>query len=110
MSQTGAKRHLAVINEITQAKDALGGRTGVWAEFASIWCSLTPVSGSERWYAKEKHATATHKAYTRYIGGVDTKMQFVVRGRTFVIVSIINIGERDKEMIFVIQEEADRDR
>jgi len=109
MSRVGSKRHLGVIYALVQAKDAMGGPTKQWAEFCKVWCSLIPIKGTERWYSDEKYATATHKVNIRYLHGIDPKMQLVARGRTFDIVSVTNIGERDKEMQLIVEEDANHD-
>jgi len=109
MSRVGSKRHIGVIQKLVKGKDAMGGLTKGWVEFTKVWCSLSPVKGTEKWYADELHATSTHKVYARYRPNIEPKMRMTIRGRTFEIVSSINIGELDKEMVLVVQEDADVD-
>jgi len=107
MSRVGSKRHLGVINALVKSKDAMGGRVRDWQEFCKAWCSITPIRGNERWYSDEKHATSTHQVVMRYRHGINPKMRLFARERTFEIVSVINIGERDKEMILIVEEDVD---
>lgn len=104
----GNLNHLATIEAYTQAVDSFGGTSGgAWATFGQAWVSILPLNGSEKYVSGEKHATATHKIRMRFLSGVNTKMRIKAKGRTFEIVSIINPGERDKELQLIVEEEAD---
>ena len=107
--RVGPMKHLGSIEEYVETTDSVGGVVKTWSLFSKVWCSISPLRGDERYVSAEKHATATHKVTTRYIAGVNPKMRLVVRGRTFEIISALNIGERDKTMQLVVKEDADDD-
>ncbi len=106
----GPLRHLSTIEELAQGKDTAGGIVKTWGNFAKRWASVRPIRGTERWYSKEKHSTATHEIIMRFAAGIDTKMRIQARGRIFDIVDIQNPDERDKMLRIIATEEADNDR
>ena len=110
MSQVGARRHMATIEQMVKGQDAAGGKTETWQTHAQLWVAIVPLSGRERYYSHERHAEATHQITGRYIAGVEPKMRITARGRTFEIVSALNVGERDKSLIIIATEEVDHDR
>lgn len=106
--RAGTLGHLATIETYTQAVDSFGGTSGgAWATFSQAWIGIFPLNGTEKYVSGEKHATATHKIKMRFLSGVNAKMRIKARGRTFEIVSVINPGERDKELQLVVEEKAD---
>lgn len=107
--RAGGLRHLATIENLVKGQDAAGGRMETWVEFTKAWCGIKPLSGKEKYYSAEKHATATHQITMRYISGINPKMRIVARGRVFEIVSVINDNERDRMLQIIAKEEADRD-
>ncbi len=107
--RTGSLRHLGSIEKYTESKDSFGATTKAWTEFFPVWCNIQPLRGNETYVSAEKHATATHQVTLRYKNGINPKMRLIVRGRTFEILSVINVGERDKMMQLTVEEEADHD-
>jgi len=107
--RTGTLRHLGSIEVYTETVDAVGGVTKVWTEFSKVWCAINPLRGDEKYVSAEKHARATHQVTMRYLHGVNPKMRLLCRGREFEVIASINVGERDKMMQLLVEEEADHD-
>jgi len=107
--RTGTLRHAGSIEKYTETVDELGGVTKVWTEFSKVWCAINPVRGDEKYFSAEKHARVTHQVTIRFLDGVNPKMRLLSRGREFEIVSAINVGERDKMMQLLVEEDADND-
>ena len=107
--RAGTLRHAGSIEEYTQTVDGFGGVTKVWTEFSKVWCAINPLRGTEKYVSAEKHATATHQVTIRYLDGVEPKMRLLSRGREFEVISVINVGERDKMMQLIVEEDADHD-
>lgn len=105
--RTGSLRHLITIQSYTETVDSFGGVTNTWAELIKAWASIMPLSGTEKYFSKEKHATATHQVKIRYFDGVNPKMRLLHGSRVFEIISVLNVGERDKQMVLIVQEDAD---
>jgi len=105
--KTGRLRHLCTIQMPSQTKDAAGGITKTWTEITKAWCDIRPVTGSEKYMSHQKYATATHEVFTRWIDGINPKMQLVARGRVFEIIAVLNINERDRMMKIIAKEVLD---
>ncbi len=105
----GRLRHIGSIEEYVETKDDLGGYSKAWTEYTKVWCAIHPLRGDEKYVSAEKHATATHQVTIRYKSGINPKMRLISRDRTFEIISVINVGERDKMMQLIVEEEADND-
>ncbi len=105
----GKLRHVGTIESYTEAKNSFGEAEKTWSEFCKVWCDIKPLNGNEKYVSAEKHATATHQVIIRYRDGVNPKMRLVSRGRTFEILSALNVNEQDKMMQLIVEEEADND-
>lgn len=106
--RAGNLNHLITVEAYTEAVDSFGGSSGgSWATFGQAWASILPLNGTEKYVSGEKHATATHKIKMRFLSGLNPKMRIKARGRTFEIISVINVGERDREMQLIVEEKAD---
>lgn len=107
--RAGSLRHLVTIQSYTEISNTFGEASKAWAEFSEAYANITPLKGTEKYLSKEKHATATHQVTIRYLDGVDTKMRIIYGSRTFEIVSVANVGERDRMMQLIVEEEAEND-
>jgi len=103
----GKLKHLGSIEKYVNTPDAMGGIAKQWELMTEAYCSLKPLNGNEKYVSQEKHATATHQVLMRYVGGLDTKMRLLVRGRIFEIKAILNINEEDKMLQLIVEEDAD---
>jgi len=105
----GSLNKLVSIEEYTETKDSFGAVTKTWTELSKAWANIVPLSGNEKYVSAEKHATATHQITIRYLAGVNPKMRVVYGTRVFEIVYAPNVGERNKMMQLIVEEEADND-
>ena len=105
--RVGTLRHFGTIEGYTETKDTFGAVSKAWSEFCKVYANINPLRGDEKYVSAEKHATATHQVTVRYRQGINPKMRLTLRGRTFEIVSVINVGERDKMMQLIVEEDAD---
>jgi len=105
--KAGRLRHLATIETYTETRNEIGSVTMAWSEYAKAWCDISPISGNEKYVSAEKHATATHQVYIRFIDGVTPKMRLAARGRVFEIKAVLNVGEKDRMMQLIVEEQAD---
>ena len=102
--RVGSLRHRVTIQSYTESTDSFGGVTQSWFEYSKAFANIVPLSGTEKYVSKEKHATSTHQITIRYIAGIYPNMRITHQDRVFDIVSVINVGERNK-MIQIIAEE-----
>ena len=87
---------------LTRTGDGQGGWTESWADFATVWASLNPVSAAERMYSQRIEMNVTHKIVIRKMDGLNSEMRIVFGTRIFQIHGIY----LDKEELWFINIDA----
>ena len=101
----GALRHQLTIKAINTTEDSYGEVTeDPTTTECTVWGSIEPLSGRELLLAQQIQATVTHRVRIRYHSGLDPSMQIVFGTRTFDILSIINLEERNRELEIMCRE------
>lgn len=106
--RSGLLRHRVTIQEYTKADNSLGEPIKTWANISgtpTVWASITPMSGSEFFTARQTATETTHRVVMRYMDGLDTKMRLKFGSRYFYILSILNKDERDAELEIMCRED-----
>lgn len=101
----GPLRNRVTIESYAKSRDGYGAEVETWSRFADVWASVEPLIGREYLAAKQIQAEVTHKIRMRYIEGLAPTMRIVWGTRTFEIVSIINVSERNKEIVIMATED-----
>ncbi len=86
----------------TQARD--GSMTTAWETFAIPWASVEPLIGREYFAREREQASVSHKIRMRHIPGITHKMRVAWGTRLFEIESVLNVGERDQEIVLMCSE------
>lgn len=102
--RAGYLRQYVTIEQLTQARNAVGELTETWETFATGWADIKPTSAAEQIRGGQLGQDITHKVVMRYVEGVSADMRLVHAGRTLAIRSVINRGERGAEMQLVCVE------
>jgi len=71
---------------------------------ASVWGSIEPLSGNELLRAQQTQAEVTHRVRIRYRTGITPKLRIAYADRYFNILSVINRGERNRELEIMCKE------
>jgi len=101
----GDLRHRLAIQSYSEARDAVGGITKTWTTAITVWGSVRPMSGNELAIAKQIDERVTHKIVIRHYSSLDTTYRITHDSRTFNIVNILNLQERDKMQVITAIEE-----
>jgi SPP1 family predicted phage head-tail adaptor len=101
----GPLRHRVTIRTYAKTRDSYGAEIETWEDFATVQASVEPRIGWEDMAAKQLTAQVSHKIRIRYIEGLLPTMQIEWLGRTFEISSIINVGERNREILIMATED-----
>jgi SPP1 family predicted phage head-tail adaptor len=95
--KAGELRHRITIQQKDLQRDALGGETSAWVDYAEVWAAIWPVSGREMMQDMALQGQVTHKIRIRYLDGVLAEMQILFGTRVFRITTPpINFEERNK--------------
>lgn len=73
------------------------------SEYSVAGC-VQPMTGREYQEAQKIRAETTYKITTRYFPNISTDMKVLFKNRTFEIVSVLNIEERNRELQIVATE------
>ena len=104
----GAYRHKVALDNPTVAPDGHGGYTQTYAPAdppvvdASI--EAASVRDLERATAGTVVASATHLVRMRYHAGVSARTRITFRGRTFEVLSVTDVDQRNVALILVCAE------
>ncbi len=77
MSNPGRLDRRIAIQQNTPTQDSAGQPIDSWADLATVWAEVVPVSGSETFQAKQVGAEAVAKFRIRYRSDIVRKMRVV---------------------------------
>lgn len=91
----GSLRHRVTLQSLTRTADGQGGFTEEWTDEATLWASVEPLKGYERFQAMQLQTPLTHAVTLRYRPGVTTAHRLLFGDRIFDVREVINEGERN---------------
>ena len=102
--RSGRLRHLMWLKEPTHTSDGMGANTTTWGTVEVFWGSVEPLRGRE-WIASGlENSEVSGKIVRRYKSGITPDMIVAFDSRTFQIVSVINVDERNIEQQLMVVE------
>lgn len=97
--KAGRLRHRVRIEQKSSTDDNQGGVTETWGLLDVVPAEVTPdLEGAENETASHTAQTIRHTVSMRYRTGVTPSMRLVFGERVLTILSVVNVGERDKEL------------
>lgn len=102
--RAGDLRHQVTIQQFESIDDGGGGHEEVWTDLTTVWGSVEPLNGKERYDAQQIQATLSHKIRIRYYPNLKPSMRVKFETRVFNILSIINFEERNRELQLMCEE------
>lgn len=104
--RAGQLRKRVAIQSYTATQDAYGAETKTWTTQRTVWAGVEPLTGREYLEARATTQTVTHRFRMRRQPDFDVTptMRLSYDGRTFDIESVLNIGERDREIVVMAVE------
>jgi len=92
------------LKEPTHTSDGMGANTTTWGTVEVFWGSVEPLRGRE-WIASGlENSEVSGKIVRRYKSGITPDMIVAFGSRTFQIVSVINVDERNIEQQLMVTE------
>ena len=98
MIRAGQKRHSVIIQKRTDSRGVTGEVVPSWSTYKTRRFEVRRLSDDERFSAMREEATATHSFDGRYTSGVTPLHRLSFDSRTFDIVAVNNIGERNRRL------------
>lgn len=95
----GLLRHQVEIFSLVETQSTnTGEMVQSWSSLGTVWASIESLKGQEKWAAAQRQSTIDTKITIRYLSGVSVKGKIVYGSITYMIESIINIDERNREL------------
>ena len=76
--------------------NALNQKSKSFVTVATVWASVAPVRGAERYELQKLHEEITYRVYMRYVDGIKADMFIQCEGRLFEIQSVIDVDFEHK--------------
>lgn len=102
--RAGTLRNLISIEKEEHTTNEYGEALSIWIEVQKAWASIYPARGTEKWQSAERHAKATHEIAIRFVPGITPKHRIKFGNRIFNIISVLNTGERNKQLKIIVEE------
>lgn len=93
-----------VIQTSSTSGDGQGGITETWADGATVWASIEPLKGYEKFQAMQLETPCTHKVMMRYRDDVTTKIRLKFGTRVFNVKEATNLFEQKTWMRLLVLE------
>lgn len=88
------------IQKVVEIQDSLGEPVVTWKNFANNrWAEVVNDGGNENFRGKHTIAEVDKTFKIRYLKGIVPKMRVVYGGEDYDIESIINVEERNRELL-----------
>lgn len=95
---SGRLRHRVQIQAPVETQNTYGEAEVRWQTFATVWANIEPLRGREYFAARQAVSEVEAKVTIRYRAGVTAKQKVVYGTEEYLIESIINIGDRNREI------------
>lgn len=103
--RAGTLRHPVTIQQASSGTySPATGSPGTWTTVATTRVSIEPMAGRERILALQTEGALPARMRLRYRPGIVPKMRVLWGTRVFEIVSVANLGERNREIELTVVE------
>lgn len=102
--RAGSLRHKITIQETTETRDTVGSVINTWSTFLVARAEINPRIGKEYFDSDRLNADNTVLFRIRYRSGILTKQRISWDSRVFDITSLINLRERNREILIMCEE------
>lgn len=90
----------------TKVPDGMGAFTVTWADAATIWAAIWPISANEQIQAMGQAMTITHRIRIRYRNTIKASWRISHAGKYFNIVSIVDPNMAHRWLDIMVKEAA----
>ena len=105
----GKLRHRVTLQEHISTRDSFGAEKEAWIDTAKVWASVEPLSGKEYFAAQQINAEVNIKVTIRYRPLIHPRMRVLFGVRVFEILSVLNIEEKNIQLVLMCKEVLDGD-
>lgn len=88
----------------TIGNDLAGEPVETWTTTRSEWGDLRPASVREYEQGQQMQSEITHVCWMRYFDGCNARQRLVIESRTFDVVGVFNVDERNRFLKWQLKE------
>lgn len=103
--RAGQLRNRISIEARAIAQDSFGDGKPSWTLVATVWGSLSPMSGQENWQANQVRPDVTHTIRIRHYADLTPRHRLRIGTRIFGVESILDTDNRHRELVVNCREE-----
>lgn len=82
-------RHRVTLQRYEQTRDEMGGVVETWADVATVWASIEPLSAREFIAAQSAQSQVSARIVIRYREGITAAMRILHNGRVYNIEGVL---------------------
>ena len=97
-------RHKITFLKNFGGKDEFGDPVDDWRTFTDVWAAVDPLLGNEYFTALTADSKVEIKFNSRYVPGVTNDMRIEYNGKTYEILSAVNIKGLNRELLCYCRE------
>jgi len=105
--EAGRLRHRITIQSRQLIDNSILEKVEQWSDYVTVWASVEPVTGNQFYAAKQLTSGVDGKIIMRYRDGILPTMRVLYDGRILTIVSLLTVGERNREIQIFYKEALD---
>lgn len=98
------RHRITFLKTIGTYKNSMGENVPDYKEVRTVWAFVAPKTGREYDEAQKLRAETTYNVHTRFFDDVTAEMQIRFNNRILKIESVLNVNERNEELLIVASE------
>jgi len=103
----GKMRHRLILQQPVSSQNTMDETVVTWTDMATVWGQIDPATGSWYFQAKQANSNVTGRVHIRYRSDIDPTWRIQYGTRYLNIVSIINVDEKNRELLIMYSESLD---
>jgi SPP1 family predicted phage head-tail adaptor len=101
------RKRIEIKDKGTPTRDAAGAEVITWTTLYTVWAKVVPYSAREMMQSGREFAERFTRFAIRYRSGIYPTQRVEFDSRTYEITSVINVDERNEEILLICKEEID---
>lgn len=86
------------LQSVSRVSDGAGGWMETWADTATVWGHVAPLSGREATYAQSLAGEVSHKVTIRYRAGITPRQRVQYGDRVFEVSAVLDPDEKHEQL------------
>ena len=98
------RHRVTFMRPLTNTQNSMSENVPKYEDIMTVWAFVSPRTGREYDEAQKLRAETTYNVSIRYFPDITAEMYIKFNGRILKIESVLNIGERNEELMIVAVE------